>query len=260
VNESRGSEQGQVFGEAPVLYDRFRPSYPRQLIEAVVAGTTGSRPVLEIGAGTGKLTSSLVALGRKVHALEPDPRMAAVLELNTQDPGGVDIAVTTLEKADLAPEAYEVAVAAQSWHWVDPAVAYDLVASALLPEGRLALVWHTPRARQGLFGESLAQLYSRLVPGIARPLPGATTIEIDPATTVPAATARFGDWTRLEHRWQRELDAAAVVGWLCTSSRHRILPVQTRTEVLAAVAALVEEFGGVVTVDMSTVTHLARRR
>jgi SAM-dependent methyltransferase len=250
--------RSQSFGEAPALYDRFRPGYPRQIVEAIVADT-GPRPVLEIGAGTGKATKALVALGKKVHALEPDPRMAAVLDLNCRQPGGVEVLPYTLETAPLAPESYELALAAQSWHWVDPLVGYDLVAAALVPGGRLALMWHTPRPRQGLFGEALAQLYSRMAPAIGRPLPGANGIDLDP-TADPAATVRFGDWTRLEHHWQREIDAAGLVGWLCSSSSHRMLPLAARTELLTAVSALVDEFGGMVTIDMATTAHLARRR
>ena len=250
--------RGQSFGEAPALYDRFRPSYPRQIMETIVAGT-GHRPVLEIGAGTGKATKALVALGRQVHALEPDLRMAAVLDLNCRHHGGVEIVPHPLETAPLVPESYELAVAAQSWHWIDPMVGYDLVASALMPEGRLALVWHTPRPRQGLFGEALGQLYARMAPGMGRPLPGANGSDVDP-TAHPAATGRFHGWTRLEHHWQRDLDAAGLVGWLATTSSHRMLPLAARAEVLTAVSALVEEFGGMVSIDMATVLHHGQRR
>ena len=71
-------EPARSFGGVADAYDRGRPSYPR---EAAV-WLTSDQPltVLELGAGTGKLTEQLVALGHDVHATEPDPQMLAVLE------------------------------------------------------------------------------------------------------------------------------------------------------------------------------------
>ena len=106
------SEQAQIFGEDPSLYERFRPGYPRELMEAVVADT-GDGPVLEIGAGTGKATRALVALGKQIHALEPDARMASVLQVTCGD-GLIGLEQHTLEHANLPHERFSLAVAAQS--------------------------------------------------------------------------------------------------------------------------------------------------
>ena len=100
--------------------------------------------MLEIGAGTGKATRALLALGKTVHALEPDTRMASVLELNCGD-GSMRVERATLEDADLPTQAFDLALAAQAWHWVDPKVGYDLVADALVQSGTLALMWHFPQ-------------------------------------------------------------------------------------------------------------------
>ncbi len=251
------SEQAQVFGEDPALYERFRPGYPQQLMELVVA-ETGPRPVLEVGAGTGKATRALLALGKQVHALEPDPRMAALLEM-TCGPGLTRVEHATLEAARLPVGSFGLIVAAQSWHWVDPNVGYDLAADALAPAGRLALLWHQPLLRQGLFGEAMSQLYAELAPSITGILPGSKGRDFDPANEPFAATKRFRSWARHEHLWQRRLDGANLIGWLCSQSEHRTLPLDQRAELMAAVAALVAELGGTVVVNMATVAHLAYR-
>lgn len=251
------SDESQVFGEDPSLYERFRPGYPQQLMELVVADTS-VRPVLEVGAGTGKATRALVALGKHVHALEPDPRMAALLQLTSGD-GLIRIDHATLETADLDPASYGLVVAAQSWHWVDREIAYDRVANALAPAGKLALIWHHPVRRQGLFGEAMGQLYAELAPTMTSILPGSKGRDFDPAKEPFSATKRFRSWSRQEHRWQRRLDAPNLIGWLCSQSEHRMLPLEQRTELMAAVAALVEELGGQVVVNMATVAHLAYR-
>jgi len=246
-----------VFGEDPILYDRFRPGYPRDLMETVVSGT-GPGPVLEIGAGTGKATRALLALGRPVYALEPDPRMAAVLELNCGQ-ANVSVVRASLEEARLPVEAFRLAVAAQTWHWVDPSTAYARVADALTENGRLALLWHHPLDDQGMLGEAMERLYARLAPGIGAIWPGMEARDLDPPRDHVGAASRFRGWTYHEHRWERRLDAVGLVGWLCSSSAHRLLPVPDRVELMTAVAALVAELGGEVIVGMRTVAHIGLR-
>ncbi|MEL7155836.1 MAG: class I SAM-dependent methyltransferase [Actinomycetota bacterium] len=251
-------QQAQIFGDDAPSYDRFRPAYPRELLEEIVERSGPTTPVLEIGAGTGKATKALTALDRRVHALEPDRRMAAVLEVNCAG-SPVTVEHATLESARLAPEHFHLAVAAQSWHWVDPLVGYDLVADALVPDGTLALLWHHPREDQGMFGAALERLYAELAPSIDAVLPGDKARRFDPELEPEPAGERFDEWLRLEHRWRRTLDAPNLIGWLCSSSDHRLLPVAERSALMSGVAALVGEFGGTVTIAMSTVAHLGRR-
>ncbi|MDH3679357.1 MAG: class I SAM-dependent methyltransferase [Acidimicrobiia bacterium] len=255
--ERPGREQSQIFGEDAALYERFRPGYPRELMEAVVA-ETGPGPVLEIGAGTGKATRALSALGKQVHALEPDGRMAALLQLNC-GPALSRVDHVTLEDANLPDAAFDLAVAAQTWHWIDPEIGYDRVADALIPHGRLALLWHHPQPKQGLLGEAVAQLYARLAPDLPSIWPGTKASDFDPALEPFAATKRFRSWTKREHLWHRRLDAPSLVGWLCSGSEHRLLPIDQRTELMTAMAALVQELGGEVVVNMITVAHTAYR-
>lgn len=251
-------QQAQIFGDDAASYDRFRPAYPRELLEEIVQRSSASTPVLEIGAGTGKATKALTTLGRSVHALEPDRRMAAVLEMNCAG-SPVEVEHATLESARLLPNHFHLAVAAQSWHWVDPHVGYDIAADALVEDGTLALLWHHPREEQGMFGAALDRLYAELAPSIGAVLPGDKARRFDPELEPDSALNRFDDWLRLEHRWRRSMDAPNLIGWLCTSSDHRLLPVEERSALMTGVAALVGEFGGTVSIAMSTVAHLGRR-
>ncbi|MEM9135248.1 MAG: class I SAM-dependent methyltransferase [Actinomycetota bacterium] len=258
MTEPYPRQQAQIFGDDAASYDRFRPAYPRELLEDVVERSGPEVPVLEIGAGTGKATKALTVLGRRVHAIEPDRRMAAVLSVNCGD-SPVDVEHATLEMARLPAQSYHLAVAAQSWHWVDPHIGYDIVADALMPDGTLALLWHHPRSEQGMFGAALEQLYRELAPGLEPMIPGNKSRRFDPLAEPESATTRFDEWERIEHRWRRTLDAANLIGWLCSGSDHRMLPIEHRSELMSGVAALVAEFGGTVTIGMSTVAHLGRR-
>lgn len=249
--------QSTIFGEDPDLYDRFRPGYPRELMETVVAATS-DLPVLEIGAGTGKATKALLALGKAVHALEPDARMAALLDFKCRGEA-LRIENVSLEDAMLVRESYDLVLAAQAWHWVDPEIAYDAAADSLVQGGVLALLWHHPDDDQGLLGAALEQLYAELAPSIDHFLPGSKGLDYEPTREPRSATARFGGWSRIEHRWKRTLDAPSLIGWLCSSSDHRLLPVEERLQLMSGVAAVMSELGDEVSVNMATVAHMAYR-
>ena len=127
----------RAFGAVADAYERGRPSYP---VEAA-AWLAGATPlsVLELGAGTGKLTRSLVELGHDVHATDPDPAMLAVL---SHELPGVRTSVSSAEEIPAGDRSYDVVVAAQAFHWFDHARALPEIARVLKPGGLLSLVWN----------------------------------------------------------------------------------------------------------------------
>jgi ubiquinone/menaquinone biosynthesis C-methylase UbiE len=125
------------FGSVAEAYDRGRPAFPRQ----AAAWLAGEQPVtvLELGAGTGKLTRELVALGHDVHASDPDPAMLDVLGRHLPD---VRVSESGAEEIPLADRSVDVVVAAQSFHWFDHDRAMPEIARVLRPGGHLALAWN----------------------------------------------------------------------------------------------------------------------
>ena len=125
------------FAAVADAYDRGRPSYPLQAAEWL----TGRVPstVVELGAGTGKLTDSLVALGHDVLATDPLDEMLAHLRLRHPE---LRVATAPAEQIPAATRSVDTVVAAQSFHWFDPERALREVARVLKPEGRIALVWN----------------------------------------------------------------------------------------------------------------------
>ncbi|MFB9314349.1 class I SAM-dependent methyltransferase [Nocardioides plantarum] len=125
------------FGAVADAYDRGRPGYP----DAAVAWLVGEQPVtvLELGAGTGKLTQRLVAAGHDVHATEPDEAMLAILRGRLPD---VRATASDAENIPVADQSVDVVVAAQCFHWFDPEVALPEIARVLRPGGHLAVVWN----------------------------------------------------------------------------------------------------------------------
>jgi ubiquinone/menaquinone biosynthesis C-methylase UbiE len=137
-----GRDRAQSFGQVADAYDRGRPGYPAEAATWLVGGE--ARVVLELGAGTGKLTAQLVALGHDVHATDPDPEMLKVLSRHLPD---VRVSEASAEAIPLPDRSVDVVVAAQSFHWFDHDVAMPEIARVLKPGGHLAVAWNVRNAR-----------------------------------------------------------------------------------------------------------------
>ena len=122
------------FGAAAAAYATGRPAYPA----AVVAGLLppGATHVLDLGAGTGKLTTVLLDLGVDVTAVEPDGAMRALV-----DPRATVLAGTA-ESVPLADGSVDAVLVGQAWHWFDPVTAVAEVNRVLRPGGTLGLLWN----------------------------------------------------------------------------------------------------------------------
>lgn len=130
------SDRALSFGARAAAYERFRPGYPVELFDLVMA--YAARPVrtaLEIGAGTGKATRLFARGGITVTATEPDPAMLA--ELREHVPPGVTTRQAAFE--DLRPgQTYGLVYAAASLHWTDPEGRWPRMAALLEPGGVFA--------------------------------------------------------------------------------------------------------------------------
>ena len=132
------------FGSAAAAYERGRPSYPPEAIDWLLP--TGARNVLDLGAGTGKLTTRLVERGLDVVAVDPIPDMLEVLRASLPETVAL---LGTAEEIPLQDNSVDAVLVAQAWHWVDPERAIPEVARVLRPGGRLGLVWNTRDERLG---------------------------------------------------------------------------------------------------------------
>lgn len=131
------------FGAAAADYDAYRPSYPDAVVDWMLGETTFSfapRTVVDVGAGTGKLTDSLVARGLDVIAIEPDAAMLGVLQARHPE---VRWLQGSAEQIDLPTGSVHTAVVGQAWHWMDADAASAEIARVLRPGGALAAAWNS---------------------------------------------------------------------------------------------------------------------
>jgi ubiquinone/menaquinone biosynthesis C-methylase UbiE len=138
------------FGPMATTYDRYRPGWPAP----VAAWLTGAEPggplegraaldVLDLGAGTGKLTRTLAGMGHRVTAVDPSEGMLAVLGASLPQ---IATRVGTGEQIPLPDSCVDAVTVAQAWHWMRPGEAGAECARVLRPGGVLGLGWN---ARSG---------------------------------------------------------------------------------------------------------------
>jgi SAM-dependent methyltransferase len=126
------------FGAAATAYAEHRPDYAQAAVRWALEPAPGPR-VLDLGAGTGKLTATLVALGAEVVAVEPDPAMLA--ELRRALPG-VRSLPGSAEAIPLPDASVDAVLAGHALHWFDMAVAGPEIARVLVSGGILAGLWN----------------------------------------------------------------------------------------------------------------------
>ena len=130
-------DHASSFGPAAGIYERGRPPYPDEALDWLLP--TGRPRVLDVGAGTGKLTRQIAARGLPVTAVEPSEGMLE--ELRRVLPG-VPAHQGTAENIPLPDHSVDAVVCAQAWHWVDTARAVPETARVLSPGGTLGLIWN----------------------------------------------------------------------------------------------------------------------
>ncbi len=129
------------FGAAARAYERSRPDYPSEAIERLTQELEIDRAgvVLDLGAGTGKLTRMLTPTGGRVVALEPVESMRRRFsEVVT----GVPLVGGVAEALPFPDETFDAVVVAQAFHWFDGDAALREIHRVLRPRGRLALLWN----------------------------------------------------------------------------------------------------------------------
>lgn len=128
------------FGAEAAAYAEHRPDYPEAGIRWVMAGA--GHPVvdvLDLAAGTGKLTGGLLELGLTVTAVEPDQGMRA--ELTRHFPSVAALAGTA-EQIPLPDGSVDAVVAGQAFHWFDLGRALTEIARVLRPGGVIGALWN----------------------------------------------------------------------------------------------------------------------
>jgi SAM-dependent methyltransferase len=205
------------FGAEAAAYERGRPSYPPESIDWLLPD--GAHDVLDLGAGTGKLTTRLVERGLDVVAVDP---LAEMLELLSSALPETPALLGTAEQIPLPDNSVDAVLVAQAWHWFAPEQAVAEVARVLRPGGRLGLVWNARDERLGWVKD-----LGRII--------GHENAQLNDSTTLPAP---FTDLTRHHVEWTSYLTPQALIDLVASRSYCITQPAAVRTQTLEEVREL----------------------
>jgi SAM-dependent methyltransferase len=147
------------FSSSADVYERARPAYPADAVAWICErlGIGPGRTVLDLAAGTGKLTRQLVPTHARIVAVEPLEAMRAHLAAAVPE---AEVLEATAEAIPLPGASVDAVVCAQAFHWFRPGEALAEIHRVLRPAGGLALVWN----QRDLTDETQARIDAILVP------------------------------------------------------------------------------------------------
>ena len=257
-----------TFDEVASLYDEVRPGYPEGLFDDIIS-LSGIRPagqILEIGCGTGQATVPFARRGYRILCIELGENMAALARRNLRRYPQAEVRTGAFEEFSLRERAFDLAISATAFHWLDAAVAYPKVARALRVGGSLALFWNVhvhSDASKGFF-EAAQRIYEREAPEIVGPedykgLP--RPHEVPDRTEEIQNTGFFGSILTRYYRWDETYDADGYLRVLNTYSGHRSLNDDTRERLFRGIADLIDNrFDGRIVKGYLTTLYAAKRK
>jgi SAM-dependent methyltransferase len=213
------------FASAADVYERARPSYPQDAVDWLV-GQTGlgpGRTVVDLGAGTGKLTRLLLASGARVVAVEPIAEMRAHIE-------GAEALEGTAEAIPLPDGSADVVTVAQAFHWFDHDRALPEIDRVLRDDGSLVLVWNM---------RDLEDPIQRGIEDLLGPMRNDVPGQIVGAWREPLErSSLFGEATVGEFRYEQQFTTNDLCDRVASTSFVAALPPVDREVLLVRVRAL----------------------
>lgn len=207
------------FGAAASSYDAARPTYPADAVRWALP--SDAQRVLDLGAGTGKLTSAVRSLGLDVVAVEPDHGMRAHIEGESLPGSAEDI--------PLPDGSVDAVLVGQAFHWFDPARAVPEMVRVLRPGGTIGLLWNVLDDAVPWVAE-LVDLWS------AEDRASFARMEHPPPFDGPAAGLTVPEKRLFDHA--QLVDADLLVENVASRSYVILLPPQERDALLDRVRAV----------------------
>jgi SAM-dependent methyltransferase len=258
VEDEERMRRGSSFGAVAAAYAEHRPDYPEAAVRWCLApaGREASRlRVLDLGAGTGKLTAVLAPVCAEVTAVEPDPQMLA--ELRRGIPG-VRALRGSAEAIPLPDGSVDAVLCGQALHWFDMDLAVPEIARVLSGDGVLAGLWNSDDDRVEWVAGLQAVAKGAASPSLSRRRAEAAGFDVRQFGPL------FGDAERAEFAHSQRRTADSLLALLSTHSHVLVMPPAERDLLLADVAAYLagrpETWDGEFTLPMVTSVLRAVRR
>ncbi len=249
------------------LYDEVRPDYPRQLIDDIISLSEipNKGAILEIGSGSGQATAAFVEKGYCIHCIEPGENLVEIAKKKFADSPNVTFEVGFFEETEIRKTAYDLVISATAFHWVPAQKGYALAASALKPDGSIALFWNMHPEIEPRVSEALREIYKQYVPSIHafmyRPDKKSVKEEAQSGEDEINNSGLFETAKLQYYSWSKEYTAEQYTKLLNTYANYQTLPEDVRTVFFDKVQEVINlQFGGKITNHYLATLYTARKK
>lgn len=256
---------GWTFDTVAEDYDRYRPTYPQELFDGILAyhPVTAGSHALEIGAGTGQATLPILTAGCVVTAVEPGAKLAALLARRfAAQP--LTVVNSAFEAWECPAETFDLAYSASAFHWVPEEIGYRKVYRCLKPGGIFARFASHPYyylPGQEALWEEIQRCYRRYMPPKANPPDPAWRYDEEDAARRSAIAAQYGFTDVATRVYYRDLQYSSdeYARRLSIESDKIAMEPQKRARLLEDIASAIERHGGRIVVRDMIDLNLARK-
>ena len=219
----RLQQHAESFQHGADGYDRHRPGYPEESVRWLRGAATAPLDVLDLGAGTGKLSAALLAHGDRVTAVDPSADMLRVAAVRMPELTAI---VGSGEHIPLPDASVDLVTVAQAWHWMDEQIVTREVVRVLRPGGRLGLIWNSR---------------DESIPWVAA-LGAAMHADLNATAFVPTLGSAATVVGRHVERWTQHTDRAGILNLATTRSYYLVASVAERAAMIARIEAVLEAY------------------
>lgn len=250
------------FNSIARLYEEARPLYPKEALDRLFSAVPLQKAasILEIGAGTGKLSRLLLKRGFHITAVEPGRELVNVLR-TMGEAEQLEIVCSPFEAFSSASR-FPLAIAAQSFHWIDRETGLQKLYDLLTPAGAFARIDNLKDVRDDSIRHELDSIYERHFPdrdyfhGYDQET---LQLNIEQKTKPLLDSTLFNDPVVSTFRWTEIYSSKRYLKLLCTYSDHLVLADKQRDLLLSEVRKLIDRYGGSIEVPYLTLLQVSYR-
>lgn len=225
------------------------------MIDAIITASPGGR-VLDVGIGTGISARPFQQAVCQVLGVDPDERMARLAH-----DSGLDVEIAKFEEWDPAGRTFDVVIAGQAWHWVDPVPGGSKAGKLLRAGGRLALFWNVFQPTPDI-SEAFNAIYAGVLNGFGNfwtaPLEAYSTGLTKVADGITQSPA-FDDPEQWRFDWECYYTTEQWLDTVPTFGGHSQIAPEKLAELLASMGHRIDAAGGSFTMGYTTVVVTATR-